>query len=261
MYSKAECEYPLCVTDIAIGGMKENNMSYSFESRVRFSEIGENGCLDLPGVLDYFQDCCTFESEKTGLGMEVLKVQKRAWVLSAWQVVVKRYPKLGENIKVITIPYGFRGFIGMRNFILETAGGEKLAWANSYWSFINTETGVPEKLTPTDTEPYDLGDKIDMDYAPRKIALPKEREKQKTFAVQKHHLDTNHHVNNCQYICMAEDFLPEDFKVYQMRAEYKMQAKLGDTICPKTKTEAGKVVVSLNDENGKPYAVVEFTEK
>lgn len=258
MYSKAECEYPLCVTDIAIGGMKENNMSYSFESRVRFSEIGENGCLDLPGVLDYFQDCCTFESEKTGLGMEVLKVQKRAWVLSAWQVVVKRYPKLGENIKVITIPYGFRGFIGMRNFILETAGGEKLAWANSYWSFINTETGVPEKLTPTDTEPYDLGDKIDMDYAPRKIALPKEREKQKTFAVQKHHLDTNHHVNNCQYVCMAEEFLPENFKVFQMRAEYKMQAKLGDIICPKVYREPGKVTVSLEEEGGKPFAIVEF---
>lgn len=31
-------------------------MSYSFESRVRFSEIGEKGCLTLPGVLDYFQD-------------------------------------------------------------------------------------------------------------------------------------------------------------------------------------------------------------
>ena len=122
-------------------------MSYSFESRVRFSEIGEDGCLTLPGVLDYFQDCCTFESEQTGVGMEVLKEQKRAWVLSAWQVIVKRYPKLGENIKVTTIPYGFRGFIGMRNFILETMDGEKLAWANSYWSFINTETGLPEKQT------------------------------------------------------------------------------------------------------------------
>ena len=236
-------------------------MSYSFESRVRFSEIGEDGCLTLPGVLDYFQDCCTFESEQTGVGMEVLKEQKRAWVLSAWQVIVKRYPKLGENIKVITIPYGFRGFIGMRNFILETAGGEKLAWANSYWSFINTETGVPEKLTPADTEPYDLGDKIDMDYAPRKIALPKEREKQEAFAVQKHHLDTNHHVNNCQYICMAEDFLPEDFKVYQMRAEYKMQAKLGDIICPKVKAETGKVIVSLDDTDGKAYAIIEFQQK
>ena len=50
-------------------------MSYSFESRVRFSEIGEDGCLTLPGVLDYFQDCCTFESEQTGVGMEVLKEQ------------------------------------------------------------------------------------------------------------------------------------------------------------------------------------------
>ncbi len=45
--------------------------------------------------------------------------------------------------------------------------------------------------------------KIEMDYAPRKIALPKEREVQNAFSVQKHHLDTNHHVNNCQYIRMA----------------------------------------------------------
>ena len=207
-------------------------MSYSFESRVRFSEIGEDGCLTLPGVLDYFQDCCTFESEQTGVGMEVLKEQKRAWVLSAWQVIMKRYPKLGENIKVTTIPYGFRGFIGMRNFILETMDGEKLAWANSYWSFINTETGLPEKLTPADTDPYDLGEKIEMDYAPRKIALPKEREVQNAFSVQKHHLDTNHHVNNCQYIRMAADHLPEDFKVGQLRAEYKRQAVLDNVIIP-----------------------------
>ena len=117
------------------------------------------------------------------------------------------------------------------------------------------------RLTPADTDNYVLSEKMEMDYAPRKIKLPDSMIPQESFAVQKHHLDTNHHVNNCQYICMAEDFLPEDFKVYQMRAEYKMQAKLGDTICPKTETEAGKVVVSLNDENGKPYAVVEFTEK
>ena len=235
-------------------------MSYSFESRVRFSEIGENGCLTLPGVLYYFQDCCTFESEQTGLGMEALKVQKRAWVLSAWQVIVKRYPKLGENIKVTTIPYGFRGFIGMRNFILETADGERLAWANSYWSFINTETGLPEKLTAADTDPYDLGEKMEMDYAPRKIALPKERKPQESFAVQKHHLDTNHHVNNCQYIRMAADFLPEDFAVHQLRVEYKRQAVLGNVMIPEVYMEANKATVVLNAEDQEPYAVVEFTK-
>ena len=206
-------------------------MSYSFESRVRFSEIGEDGCLTLPGVLDYFQDCCTFESEQTGVGMEVLKEQKRAWVLSAWQVIVKRYPKLGENIKVTTIPYGFRGFIGMRNFILETMDGEKLAWANSYWSFINTETG-----------------------------LPKEREVQNAFSVQKHHLDTNHHVNNCQYIRMAADHLLEDFKVGQLRVEYKRQAVLDNVIIPEVYMTENKEAVVLNAEDKEPYAVVEFTK-
>lgn len=84
---------------------------------------------------------------------------------------------------------------------------------------------------------------------------------QESFTVQKHHLDTNHHVNNCQYICMAEDFLPEDFKVYQMRAEYKMQAKLGDIICPKAKAETGKVIVALDDTDGKAYAIIEFQQK
>ena len=57
-------------------------MAYSFSGRVRYSEIGENGLLTLPGVLNYFQDCSTFQSEEVGLGMEVLKEWKRFWVLS-----------------------------------------------------------------------------------------------------------------------------------------------------------------------------------
>ena len=69
-------------------------MAYSFSSRVRYSEIGENGFLTLPGILNYFQDCTTFQSEDIGLGMDSLKERKRIWVLSAWQVIVKRYPAL-----------------------------------------------------------------------------------------------------------------------------------------------------------------------
>ena len=45
-------------------------MNYSFNSRVRYSETGEDGRLTLPGALNYFQDCCTFQAESIGLGME-----------------------------------------------------------------------------------------------------------------------------------------------------------------------------------------------
>ena len=99
-------------------------MSYSFKGRVRYSEIGEDGCLTLPGIQNYYQDCCTFQSENIGQGMEALEERQRAWVLSSWQIVVNRYPGLGETIVASTAPYGFKGFLGMRNFTLKTEDGD-----------------------------------------------------------------------------------------------------------------------------------------
>lgn len=233
-------------------------MSYCFTGRVRYSEIGENGCLTLPGILNYFQDCSTFHSEAVHQGMEELKKRKRVWVLSSWQVVVDRYPKLGEDIVTATWPYEFRGFMGMRNFTMKTADGENLAYANTFWTHLDTEKGTPAKLTDVDVAGYEKEEKLAMDYAPRKIKLPVECVKEEEFAVQKHHLDTNHHVNNCQYIRMAEDFLPEGFHVRQMRAEYKKQARLGDVICPEVCMGEDKVTVLLNTEQQDTFAVVEF---
>ena len=115
-------------------------MNYSFNSRVRYSETGENGKLTLPGVLNYFQDCCTFHAESVGLGGDVLKARDRAWVLSSWQVIVDEYPAMGTEIRITTAPYDFKGFMGMRNFTIETMDGKKLAWANSNWTHLAIST-------------------------------------------------------------------------------------------------------------------------
>ena len=180
-------------------------------------------------------------------------------MLSSWQVVVNRYPRMGETVRTTTAPYEFRGFLGMRNFTMDTLEGERLAYANTIWSNINFETGRPEKLKDEDIAGYELSEKLVMEYAPRKIALPGNLEAGEAFAVQKHHLDTNHHVNNCQYVRMAADYLPEGFSIHQMRAEYKKQAVLNDVFYPLVGRGNGKVTVVLGNEQGAAYAVVEFT--
>ena len=78
---------------------------------------------------------------------------------------------------------------------------------------LNGKNGLPCKLSAEYTEGYGLEEKLDMEYASRKNNPAGDflRER-KLFPVQKHHLDTNHHVNNCQYIQMAMDYLPVDFK-------------------------------------------------
>ena len=39
---------------------------YEFNSRVRYSEIDHHGTLTLPALINYFQDCSTFQSEDCG---------------------------------------------------------------------------------------------------------------------------------------------------------------------------------------------------
>lgn len=236
-------------------------MSYTFPSRVRYSEIGENEKLTLQGIINYFQDCTTFHSEDVGLGMHMLQAKKRSWVLSSWQIVVERYPALGEEIEVVTWPYGFKGFLGSRNFLLKTRDGERLAYANTLWAFMDMEKGRPAVVTKDCIEGYELEPPLEMNYASRKIFLSRDSVTMESFPVRNYHLDTNHHVNNGQYVQMAREFIPTDYEVHQMRAEYKIQAVLGDIITPKVHQQGQTYTVALCTEQGEPYAVVEFSRK
>lgn len=236
-------------------------MKYSFESYVRYSEIGEDRKLTLNSVINYFQDCSTFHSEHAGVGIDYLSEKKKVWVLSSWQIIVERYPKLCEKIKITTWPYAFKRFLGSRNFTMEDERGQVVAYANSLWTYLDLETGMPAPVSEEQIQAYSLDEKFPMEYAPRKIAVPKDCREYEKFPVRPHHLDTNHHVNNGQYIMMAMEYVPQDFTVYQMRAEYKGQAVLGDRILPKVKKEKENCTVSLCSESGEPYAIVELMSR
>lgn len=217
--------------------------------------------MTLQSLLDYFQDCSTFHSEDIGLGVDYFRQIHQVWLLSAWQICVNRYPKVYEQIVIGTAPYDFRGFIGCRNFEMKTKEGEVLAYANSIWSLMDTEKMVPVKPNEKMLAGYVLEEKYPMAYAPRKIAVPKDGAEEEPFTVKPHHLDTNHHVNNGQYVRMAMDYVPEKLKVRQLRVEYKIQAVLGDMIYPVVCSTDGTYVVSLNKADGKPYCIVEIMKE
>lgn len=233
---------------------------YFFDGRIRYSETDSEGKLTLMSLLNYFQDCSIFHSEDVGLGMSYLTEHHMVWVLCSWQIVVERYPGLCERVKIGTAPYKFKSFLGYRNFVMVTEEGECLAKANSLWSLLDTDTGKPTTPPAEMIQGYTLYDRLEMDYATRRIIIPEGGRDEEGIVIKKHHLDSNNHVNNGQFVNMAMEFLPSDFTVGQMRAEYKMQAFLNDILYPHVARDDGRAVVSLNDGTGKPYAVVEFAE-
>lgn len=236
-------------------------MVYEFESRVRYSETDRDKNLTLVSLVDYFQDCSTFQSELLGRGLDYMAEQQKVWMILSWQIEILRLPVLCEKIRVQTWAYDFKGFYGMRNFAMLDEHGNYLAKANSVWVFMDTVTGHPVRIPPQLVETFGDEPKLDMEYFSRKIKAPQDCARKDSFFVCRHHLDTNGHVNNGQYIRMAEEYLPEDFKVTRLRVEYRNQAYLHNMVVPMVSVNNDETIVMLCDAEGKPYAVVAFEGK
>lgn len=237
--------------------MKRDNQ-YTFDSRIRFSEVDHTKRITLPGIINYFQDCSTFHSESLGVGIDYCAARRKAWILSSWQVVAERYPVLGESVEISTWATDFNGLYGIRNFCMRDEAQQKIAYANSIWVYMDMEKGRPAKPDESEIALYGVGQPLEMEYAPRKIVLPKETQQMDAFPVRKYHIDTNEHVNNCQYVQMALEVLPEALEVHDLRVEYKKSAVYGDMIYPNVACEKERTVVELCDEAGRPYAIVEL---
>lgn len=236
-------------------------MAYEFDGMIRYTETDLSRRLTMISLVNYFQDCSSFQSESIGRGVDYLREKNRAWMILSWQIDILRRPKMGEKVTAQTWPYSFRGFYGYRNFTLMGENGEYFAKANSTWVHMDTKTGKPVRVQPEDVAGYEISEKLPMEEFPRKIHVPEGGARMEAFPVGRHHLDTNHHVNNCQYIGMAEEYLPEGFETGRLRVEYRQQARLHDVILPIVHKEEDEVIVSLCSEEEKPYAVVAFARK
>ncbi len=234
---------------------------YSIESRVRYSETAPDGRLSPFSLLDYYQDIATFHSEDLGFGLNVLKEHKVFWALNSWQIDIHEMPKFGEKIVITTIPYELRGFLGSRNFIMKNEAGEILSVANSLWSLVSSDSGKPVPALSGMPEVFGSGEKIEMEYLGRKINTEAGNEPvvMPSFKIEKANLDTNNHVNNSQYVKLAAHYLDDNNVIKRIRAEYKLQAFLGDTFIPKVYRYSDKVIVVFESTEGKTYASAEFT--
>lgn len=233
---------------------------YTFESRVRYSEVNSEKQMTLFALLDYLQDCCTFQSEDLGIGVDYLAGEHAAWVLLSWEVEILQYPTMGERIRVNTWPYAFKGFYGYRNFTVEDDAGKILVKANSLWGFMDIEKMRPMRITEHVAQVYqkEIGEALPGEWSDRKIAVLEGGISKDPVPVAGFFIDTNHHMNNGKYVQVAEEFLTEKTAVKRLRVEYKKAALLGDLLYPVVTEEKDAMTVVLADADGNTYSTVQF---
>lgn len=231
---------------------------YQLKSKVRYSESNSDSRLTYHALLNYLQDSSTLHSEELGESGAQLFEQNMAWILSFWQICIEDMPKTSEDITVSTWPYNTKGLFGLRNFCMENGKGDKIVKANSIWVLIDSRTGRPIRITDDVSSHYPDEPKLEMDYCDRKIVVPEKYEEKEAIVVPKYFIDTNNHMNNAKYVMVAEEYLPENFEVKEIRVEYKTAAVLGDTIVPRVTVTDNVVTINLVSEAGSTYAVVQF---
>ena len=231
---------------------------YEFNSRVRYSEVDSESRLTWLALMDYCQDCSVFHSVSVNLGIDYLNEHHLAWVLSFWQICLNHMPHLAEDITVQTWAYGMKSFYGYRNFSMNDEAGKRLAYANSIWVLIDTESGRPVRIPKEMPDKFGFEPQLPMECCSRKIEVPKQYEEMDSFVVPGYFIDTNHHMNNSRYVQTALEYLPAGFPITEIRVEYCRAAMQGDVLVPRVSRGEQSVVVSLCGEDGQPDAVIEF---
>ena len=261
---------------------------YVLTSRVRYSEIDESGALSPLSLINYLQDCSAFHAEDVGAGIAASVERRAAWMIAAWKIRIHQLPSMGEPIRIGTWPTGFKGLMSNRNFVMEAAdapeGSAPLVEADSAWFLFDVDAGRPRRLVYDDLACYLEGDQfepaLDMPAVQRRLRVPRDAEPVVADAVTVtgSHIDTNHHVNNAQYVGMALDALralapvPEE-NVWELPpqpvprgidVQYVAAAKLGDTVVPHVyplevaEDGAQEVLVALDAPDGGHYALVKL---
>jgi medium-chain acyl-[acyl-carrier-protein] hydrolase len=131
---------------------------------------------------------------------------------------------------------------------------------------MNIKTLRPMRPDAEQIAHYGIGEKLDMEYLPRKIALPGNLKECEEIAVRPDMIDTNNHVNNGQYINIAMALMAQDGEyaerkpVKRVLAEYKKSAVMGDVFHPYTGMAEDKYYVCLKDGTGNINAIVVFEQ-
>ncbi len=234
---------------------------YQFNSKIRYSELDETGKLSIENIVNYFQDASNFQAQDLGLDFDYYMSRDLAWVLSFWQIVFEENVGLGDAIEIGTYPHDFKSFMGFRNFYIKSKDGAYIAKANSVWTLLDMKKirpAIPEKEI---LEKYPTSEKLEMNYASRKVSIPTGGELMPPLTIRKADLDTNLHVNNAKFISLALEHIDTKLELEEVRAEYKKQAYLGDVLLPyRVRTEDG-YGVSLLDQEGQSYFNMRLIER
>lgn len=237
---------------------------YSENFTVTVLDIGENNRLTNKGFLRMLQEIACVHSSFAGLGVNDIQNTGLAWILLNWKLQVFTRPVWNTKLKVNTWSSGNTLVSAYRDYEIFDDNNNLVAIATSKWILFDTAKGSLAKITEEISSRYHNLDKHVFDCSmDEKLKEPKDNTLISEYTVIRRDIDTNHHVNNLNYLDFAYEALPDDIyfnsNFDNVEIMYKHEAKLGDTLNLFYAKKDGSVFVTIkNKESGKLHCIVKL---
>lgn len=229
---------------------------YELDFTIEYPDINQNNELSDYGFFKYLQEVGCLHASLLKFGLDNSKETHLVWILLDWKLKIYSRPAWKTKIHVVTWPSKMELATCYRDYEIYGEDNTLLAKATSKWVLFNIETNHISKIFPEVASKFSCVDKHVFNSQIEKLKEPLSYENTFTYTILRKDIDTNHHVNNLNYIQFALEALPLD--VYQntnfssIEIMYKKQCLLGDTItcyCHKENEEEYIISVKNSKEN------------
>ncbi len=204
--------------------------------KIRTYQVDKRKKLRIPPLLQIMQDASMQHVQHLKTSFWEMEKDKLSWVLASKELNVYDLPNLGDSIEVHTYPSGVERIVTYRDYFAYDSRQNLLASATSKWVLMNTETRklapLPEWLSQAITALQN--ENIPLERYKTRIPASEQIDFQKSFRVDKFHLDWNGHVNNISFVSMMLETLAEAFQsehnLYKLALQYKNEGLLSDQL-------------------------------
>lgn len=173
------------------------------------------------------------------LGFSALQLDPRnlAWVLAQQYLEIFHYPKLGEEVEVVTFPSGVEKAFTYRDYYMYSSKGRLITQASTSWILMNTALRKISAFPPDIDEILQGTSTLDHLPRPPAIHMPDKNSdagNSRNFQASFFDVDFNNHVSNHYFFRWMLDSIPinylSNYRLRSLNVKFRGEAYAGELI-------------------------------
>ena len=208
--------------------------TYKEERILKAIDCDLNGTWRPGAILVTMQEAGAAHSELLGAGYYALSQQDLAWVLFRAEVVMDRYPAIGDTVSTETFPMEHHHWFFPRYYIFRDQKGAEIGRSATLWALMNLKTRrmvTPEAVTALMPDNSDLPAPLALPGPVQEVSGTLETD---AFRPVYTDFDSNRHVNNTKYVDWCCNALGVEAMtghgLRRFSVSYNQEVRAGETV-------------------------------